>query len=312
MFEKIIIVTKRTPLEELIERFNSKPQAKFYIEHSGGVFSEYEDAHRIYYSTLEKLKQLLPTGIKQQFIERSFLPNFLFGDNDLVIVIGPDGLVINTAKYLNNQPIFAVNPDVLRIDGILLPFSIETLKSSLSHILNGDYTLSPISMANIRLNDGQELYGVNDIFIGPKRQLSFRYNIKIGGKEENQCSSGIIVSTGAGSTAWLRSIIGGAQAIATAFYNIKIPAKKSIQFNWNADYLYFCVREPFPSNTSHTNIVFGKITKKNPLCLTSFTPQGAIAFSDGIENDYLEFNSGKIAYINVADKKAQLINKVIE
>lgn len=309
MFDKLVIVTKKTPLEELIERFNSKPQAKFYIEHSGASFKEYEDAHNTYYQSLEQLKQYLPGTIRQHFIERAFLPNFQFGDNDLVIVIGPDGLVINTAKYLKNQPILAVNPDVSRIDGVLLPFSISSLKSNLIKILHGKYSLSEISMAQIQLNDGQELYGVNDIFIGPKSQLSFRYNIKFGGKEENQCSSGIIISTGAGSTAWLRSVIIGARAITAAFDKVNIKVKKKSDFEWNSDQLMFCVREPFPSNTSETEIVFGRITKNNPLYLTSQTPQGAVAFSDGIENDYLEFNSGKIAKVCLADKKAQLLQK---
>ncbi len=165
-------------------------------------------------------------------------------------------------------------------------------------------------MSQIVLNDGQMLYGVNDIFIGPKHQLSFRYNIKLGRKEENQCSSGIIISTGAGSTAWFRSVICGSRAIISLFDKIEIPAKKDSQFDWNADYLLFCVREPFPSNTSKTDIVFGRITKNNPLYVTSQTPQGAVAFSDGIESDYLDFNSGKIAKICLADKKAQLITKL--
>jgi hypothetical protein len=40
--EKIIIVTRRTRLQELVARFNTKAQARFYIEHSGGNFSDYE------------------------------------------------------------------------------------------------------------------------------------------------------------------------------------------------------------------------------------------------------------------------------
>jgi hypothetical protein len=36
-FEKIILVTRQTRLEELIARFNTKAQARFYIEHSGGI-----------------------------------------------------------------------------------------------------------------------------------------------------------------------------------------------------------------------------------------------------------------------------------
>lgn len=310
MFDKIVIVTKKTPLEELIERFNSKSQAKFYIEHAGATFDEYEDAHEVYKSALDDLKKMLPKDTKQQFIERSFLPNFLFGKKDLVITVGPDGLVINTAKYLDNQSILAINPDVLRVDGVLIPFDIDCLKQKINKILQGHYSVNTISMAQVKLNTGQELYGVNDIFVGPKKQLSFRYNIEHSGKQESQCSSGIVISTGAGSTGWFKSIITGSRIIAMAFDGVKINAAKKQQLEWDADYLYYCVREPFPSMTSRINLVFGRITKNAPLYLTSQTPSGAVIFSDGIEQDYLEFNSGNSAYIALADKKARLIRKV--
>ncbi|HEX7197961.1 MAG TPA: hypothetical protein VF213_00700, partial [Dongiaceae bacterium] len=69
------------------------------------------------------VEQGLPGGLKQHVIERVFLPNYVFAASDLVVTVGPDGLVVNTAKYLGTQPILAVNPDPQRVDGILLPFS---------------------------------------------------------------------------------------------------------------------------------------------------------------------------------------------
>jgi NAD kinase len=342
-FDKIVIITKKTPLEELIERFNSKEQAKFYIEHSGSSFEEYEKAHYAYKSALDNLMDSLPLGVKNQYIERSFLPNFLFGDKDLVVTLGPDGLVINTAKYLNNQPIFAVNPDSLRVDGILIPFNIDSVKTKIIKVLEGNYSISNISMAKAKLNDGQELYGVNDIFVGAKTHISFRYSVKFENYQENQSSSGIIVSTGAGSTGWFRSIIAGAKGISyihrtlvesstsnqprtkieqaerettsvSARLNLAETGEGIIEsdsrFNWDADYLYFSVREPFPSKTSKINIMFGRITKDDPLYITSHMPQNGVIFSDGIEQDYLEFNSGKIACLSLADKKTKLIKNI--
>jgi len=41
-FEKVVLVTRKTRLAELVERFNTHAQAKFYIEHAGGDFREYE------------------------------------------------------------------------------------------------------------------------------------------------------------------------------------------------------------------------------------------------------------------------------
>src|SRR3954462_11192904 len=126
MYDKSVVVTLKTRLEELVERFNTREQAKFYIEHMGLNFAEYDREHAVYSEAVRRLRRelegLLP---KMQFIERGFLPNFIFTPQDVVATIGRDGLVVNTAKYLDGQPIVAVNPDPARIDGVLLPFTAD-------------------------------------------------------------------------------------------------------------------------------------------------------------------------------------------
>jgi len=308
-FDKIVIVTKKTWLEELIERFNTKSQAKFYIEHMGGSFEDYEHAHAQYYNSLEQLKKIIPQKIRYQVIEKSFLPNFLFG-NDLIIVIGQDGLVINTAKYLDNQVILAVNPDPERFEGRMLPFEVHEVGEELLAIQEGVEAIDRITMAKVELNDGQYLYGVNDLFIGHRTHGSARYDIEFRNRKESHSSSGIIVSTGAGSTAWFRSIITGAYQIANRYKrgSVKnIPSELQLEFPWNSRYMYFSVREPWISKTSSANIVFDKIHDKDILTLTSNMPEEGIIFSDGIHEDFIKFNSGAIAKIRVAKKKANLL-----
>src|SRR5574340_914595 len=124
-FEKIVLVTRKTRLEGLVERFNTASQAKFYIEHSGGNFAIYQQEHDTYHAALDRLRERLQPLAKFQEIERGFLPNFLFTEKDVVVTIGIDGLVVNTAKYLEDQPLVAVNPDPEHIDGILLPFNVS-------------------------------------------------------------------------------------------------------------------------------------------------------------------------------------------
>src|SRR5262249_21372100 len=122
MYEKIVIVTRKTRLQELIERFNTREQAKFYIEHMGLDFADYDAEHATYMAAIGQLRRELDGLTKLQLIDRGFLPNFIFTEQDLVVTVGQDGLVVNTAKYLKGQPIVAVNPDPQRYDGILLPF----------------------------------------------------------------------------------------------------------------------------------------------------------------------------------------------
>ena len=109
-FTKLVVVTRKTMLEELVERHGTRGQARFLAENRGESFAEVEQAHEAYEDARQALRKALPTGIRCQWIERGFLPNFLFGPHDLVVTLGPDGLVVNVAKYLATQPVLALGP----------------------------------------------------------------------------------------------------------------------------------------------------------------------------------------------------------
>lgn len=307
-FEKIVIVTRKTALEELIERFNSQAQARFYIEQLGGNFDHYADAHAAFYQSRSMLDKALPE-IRCQWIDRAFLTNFLFGPKDLVIVLGQDGLVVNTAKYLADQPLLAFNPDPNRIDGVLLPFAIEQCGEILNQVTGGQYGIDRLTMAQASLNTGESILAVNDLFIGYATHASARYRIMQGQAAENQSSSGIIVSTGAGSTGWSRSILTGAAAIIEEVEQMPIygHARHSYRFDYRADCLKYYVREPFISRSSQASMVTGLITPGAPLVVTSQMPSRGVIFSDGVEQDYLTFVSGATATISVANRKVSLI-----
>lgn len=309
--EKIVIVTKKTQLEDLVNRLNSKAQARFYLEQNQVSFAEYEQADTQYQRAIEVIRQQLPRTIKHQFIDRDFLPTYQFGDHDLVVTVGQDGLVINTAKYLTTQPILALNPDPMRIDGVLIPFTVNEMKVWLERALRDEVTIMKVSMAKATLNDGQTLYAVNDLFIGPRTHGSARYLLEYAGKQEQQSSSGIIVSTGAGCTGWLRSITTGAWHVARYFCGMEgePPRPDQLSLGWESERLWFTVREPFVSKIAQATVVFGQIMPGQKLVITSHMPDYGIIFSDGIESDYLAFNSGAIAQVGLAERKAHLITR---
>ncbi len=304
---KIVLVTRRTRVDELIARFNTLQQAKFYVEHLGADFAEYLDEHNRYRAAVAEAETTLKTLGRVQMLDRSFLPNFVFGPQDTVVVLGQDGLVANTVKYLTTQSVLGVNPDPKRWDGVLLPFKTRDLMKVIPEVFAGRRGLHEVTMAKATLNNGSVLYGVNDLFIGPKTHTSARYLIQLGEKQEHHSSSGVIVSTGIGSTGWLKSLIAGAVAISSELSHGKIKMTPKESFPWDAKYLYFIVREPFPSRISAASLVVGKITEAQPLVLTSQTPEQGVIFSDGIESDYLEFNSGTRATITLAEKRGHLV-----
>jgi len=303
---KIILVTRSTRFEELISRFNTMEQAKFYIEHLGADFSDYENEHRGYHEALKATDQQLRELGRVQVLDRAFLTNFVFGPEDLVVVLGQDGLVANTLKYVDGRPIIGVNPDAERWDGVLLPFTVSDVSTVVLDVFGRKRSLREITMARARLNNGQMLHGVNDLFIGHRSHVSARYELAVGRKHERQSSSGIIVSTGLGSTGWLKSVLAGARGIGAALGS-SFGSDVLKDFRWESDYLYYSVREPFPSRSSEAALVFGRVTQKQPLTLVSQMPENGVIFSDGIESDFLEFNSGMQAVVDVADKKGYLV-----
>ncbi len=304
---KIILVVRQTRRDELITRYNTLDQVKFYLEHLGADFVDYLQEHDRYKASIAVAETTLQRYGRVQVVQREFLPNFIFGDTDTVVVIGQDGLVANTLKYLDRQPVIGVNPDPARWDGVLLPFQVGDLDHIVPEVFSAQRTISTVTMAEAGLTDGQSLYAVNDFYVGAKTHVSARYSVSVGGQQENQSSSGIIVSTGLGSTGWMKSVLTGAAGIAGAIAHKTLNVKHRGSFDWDAQYLYYSVREPFPSRTTGTSIVFGKIAAGAPMTLESHMAGNGVIFSDGIENDFLEFNSGMHASIGVADKCGHLV-----
>jgi NAD kinase len=304
VLEKIIVVTRKTRLEELVERFNTKAQAKFYIEHSGGSFSEYELEDDEYRRSLDQLWRSLDIGLKMQAVDRGFLPTFLFTQHDIIVTLGQDGLVANTAKYVGEQPIVAVNPSPRIFDGVLLPFLPGNAKAAVQRLLQDKAAVRRVTMAEASLSDGQRLLAFNDLFIGPRSHVSARYRIAWQGKDEPQSSSGVLVATGAGSTGWLSSVFNMTRGIDSLCGGR--PADP-VHLEWHDPHLFFVVREPFISRHSQAQIVAGMIAPGDKLMLESLMPSGGVIFSDGIESDYVQFDSGSKAIIAAAAQKAHLI-----
>ena len=307
-FERVVIVTRRTELEDLVLRFNTVAQAKFYLEQGGNSFADIQTAHDEYAQVLRSVVVALPDNQKYHVINRDIVPRYVFDKDDLVITVGQDGLVSNTAKYLDGQPIFAINPEPRRYDGILLPFVPSTFNGGLAATLQGELSCRDVTLARAVSSSNQEILAFNDFFIGARSHVSARYEIAVGDSTERQSSSGIIVSTGAGSTGWLQSVYAGAAGVVEALGGDFTPPPNKGRLSWDADKLVYSVREPFPSLVTQCSMVHGFLTRDVPLTVASNMPTNGIIFSDGMESDYLDFNSGTRLTIAPSDRKAILVN----
>jgi hypothetical protein len=219
---------------------------------------------------------------------------------------------------VGDVPIVAINPDPRTIDGILLPFQLKDARRVVGRVLDGKYQAREVTLAEANLPDGQKLLAFNDFFIGAKSHVSARYRlwIEIVGEDgrlssnqsdpETHSSSGIIVSTGAGSTGWLSSVFNMAAGTAQ-FCGGQVDAPPKLR--WEDRQLLWAVREPFASKHSSAKNVMGVMSDRVQLVAESLMPASGVIFSDGVEADFLEFNSGTIARVGVSAQRAKLVWK---
>ena len=326
--QKIVIVTRPTQLAALRQRFNTRSQAKFQIvsamkrklarevqassvkldEMAEQAFVDVDEAATKYDQSIQQLRSDLDFDdfdLPVQLVDRDFLPNFVFGPHDVIVTVGQDGLVANTAKYAVGLPIVAINPDPQRIDGVLLPFRTEQARAAVRAVLQGKAKYREVTLAEAILADGQRLLAFNELFIGNRTHVSARYRLSVAGKSEPQSSSGVLVCTGAGSTGWLSSVFNMAGSIASMFTGA--PTKPAMRLDWEDPRLVYVVREPFASKVSRTSLVAGMLESGTELAIESDMASNGVIFSDGVESDFLEFNAGAAARIRTADGKAKLV-----
>jgi NAD kinase len=131
-----------------------------------------------------------------------------------VLALGSDGLVANTLKYLDGQPLVGLNPEPARWDGLLLPFQAQDLATLLPEVAAGRRPAEGRGDGAGHAVDGQSMRAVNDLFIG--RARTPRRCTTSGDRRPARTAVvlGVIVATGLGSTAWMKSVVGGAVSIA--------------------------------------------------------------------------------------------------
>jgi hypothetical protein len=269
-------------------------------------FAEYQREDAAFKDAVEEMRRGLTQDLDLPVtvIDRAFVPNFDFGGCEVVVVIGQDGLVANVAKYVGGVPIVGVNPDPRKIDGVLLPFQAAQARAVVKRVLDQRFRHRPVTLAEVTLNDGQRLLAFNDFFIGCCTHVSARYTLEVGGAREPQSSSGILISTGAGSTGWLSSVFNMASGVVRLLGH---EIDERIHLDWEDRGLLWAVREPFVSRHSKADLVAGMVEEGDEMVVESLIPASGVIFSDGIEIDFLAFNTGTIARIRVSEQAARLV-----
>lgn len=301
--DRIVLITKPTRLDELIRKHKTESAVEFVLNDAGQSIVPYQKEDLTYQSALSVIRKQIKSDVQLTTVQRESLPNFMFRDTDFVAVCGPDGLFVNAAKYVKNQLMVGINPDPRTITGDLMMFAPSDVESILRKIEKGSSNVEKIPFVKAAIGDDRVVWGVNDIFVGRKDHVSARYKLSFNEQSEHQSSSGIIVSTGVGSTGWLRSVA----AMIVGLTGRGVTNALSSLPSATSDELVFVVREPFPSPTTGTSIVTGRVVPGNPLIVISEMPDGGYIFSDGVVEKAVPWPAGVTAEISVGDRHVQRI-----
>ena len=287
---RVVVVHRHTELDELLARHGTRGQAAFFLRSRGRSLDEVAARHEAVQTALAIVGSAIPVDWRRATVERADLDRFLFAPEDIVAVVGQDGLVANVAKYLDRQPVIGVDPDPGRNAGVLVRHSPAEFAVALRNV----ETVEQRAMVEAVLDDGQTLVALNEFFIGHPSHQSARYRLVVGEFEERQSSSGMIVSTGTGATGWCRSIW---QQTGSA---LVLPEPSEPRLVW-------FVREPWPSPATGTSLSEGELEASRSLGLVAET-DGLVVFGDGIESDRLTLGWGQEVLVRLAERTLRLVS----
>jgi hypothetical protein len=293
---RAVLVHRTTEYEELVARHGTHGQAAFFLASRGRDIDEVAERHHRTRRALAEVASAVPLTWRQSRVERADLDRFLFAPEDVVVVVGQDGLVANAAKYLAGQPVLGIDSDPGRNPGVLVRHRPADAAALLPAALARGTGADELTMVEAVADDTQRLVALNEIYLGAAGHQTARYRLGLdgdGGVVEAQASSGVLVGTGTGATGWLRSVW---QERAS---RLALPSPTE-------DRLLWFVREAWPSPATGTSLVAGELAAAQALSVTVESDR-LIAFGDGIESDALDLTWGQTIRVRVCGQRLRLV-----
>jgi NAD kinase len=291
---RVVVVARPTEYAALLARHGTREQARFFLERRERSIDEIEARNNAQRDALATIAAAIPRDWRRARLVRADVDRFLFEPNDVLVTVGPSGLVANIAKYLSGQPVIGVNPDPGRDGAVLAPHAPGDAGALIRAVVAGRAPIAERTMVEAHLDDGQRVLALNEVFIGHISHQSARYLLRCPAGSEHQSSSGIVVTTGTGVTGWGRSIS------LERGTSLPLPAPTDVE-------VAFFVREAWPSPWFGTSFTEGLLESGEALEIVSELDEGGVIFGDGIESDRVDFGWGVQASVRVAPERLRLV-----
>jgi len=200
------------------------------------------------------------------------------------------------SHFADNKLIIGINSDPKTSEGALTNFNIETFEAFLPNLLSGNYKIEEWTRLKAELN-GKTLWPLItcDLFLGESERWNMsRHKIKFRDKEEEQKGSGLVVTTGAGSTGWYDSAV---RFIKEKGEKISPLEKKGV----------FILTEPYKGKLSGCELMHEFFNENDKIEVHSLNDSKGVVSIDSLW--VFNFNRGDKVVFSISDKPLKVIVK---
>lgn len=257
------------------------------IADRGAFVRRFKLTHTQHYKSVAVIERALKEqGVSYTRVYRG--QRICYQEFDFVITLGGDGTFLEAARNIDKQWILGVNSDPEWSVGCFCCTTPDNFTEMLKRIINDSFKFREIHRLQLQLKYSRKRVNVlNDILICHRNPAAMsRYVVTIGPRQEEQRSSGLWVSTAAGSTG----------AIYSAGGKILPLSSRRMQFRVRELYVGDKIRQP---------MIGGIVSANGTIKIVSLMKEG-YAFLDG-SHARLPFPFGEEALIASSTKPLHVI-----
>ncbi len=250
--------------------------------------------HKLGYAAKERLvvravcEMLTKNNISFRAVSPLEVHHGIVQNRDCIIIVGGDGTFLKTAHHVTSTtPFLCVTADEKNTEGFFSNTTIKDLKQKMNLIISGKCKKKILWRLVAKINGKAIEPCLNEYYIGRKKPYDVaNYILQYKNKKELQKSSGVLVSTPAGSTAWSNGAGG------------KILPIESKQFQ-------FVVREPYKGRITKTTMHKHVLKKTDDIIITSQS-NDMIIVADALGREH-RLENGTYVEISLFSKPISLI-----
>lgn len=251
--------------------------------------AHFKKAHDEHYSSLKRVEKIFKEH-KVSYTKRRRGRKIDYSKFDLIVTVGGDGTFLEAARNVKNQAVLGINSSSRYSVGRLCAADAKNFKVILRKVLRGQFKVKNLYRLRLQFDHKKSVDAVNDLLVCHENPAALsRYSLNVKGVKEEQRSSGIWVSTAAGSSGAIQSAGGRVFSL----------FDKKFQYR---------PRELFSGKNRRYRLKGGTLSPRQSIVVASLMPKGVI-YVDGA-HVHFPFKYGSKVKISLSPKPLKTLTFV--